>query len=98
MRYNTDFPPPSHSKLFLQVSFEYIWSCIASNFDKRWRGDHKHKIKDSPFMPKYGTVSQVFLQLVLAQGSSYSCSEGSSHREWTVYFHQNLNLINSTSN
>ena len=53
---------------------------------------------DSPFMPKYGTVSQVFLQPVVAQGSSYSCSEGSSYREWTVYFHQNLNLINSTSN
>ena len=46
-------------------------------------------------MPKYGTVSQVFLQLVVAQGSSYSCSEGSSS---TVYFYQNLNLINSTSN
>ena len=44
---------------------------------------------DSPFMPRYGTVSQVFLQLVVAQGSSYSCSEGSSYREWTVYFHQN---------
>ena len=53
---------------------------------------------DSPFMPKYGTVSQVFLQLAVAQGSSYSCSEGTSYREWTVYFHQNLNLINSTSN
>ena len=29
-------------------------------------GDHKHKIMDRPFMPKYGTVSQVLLQLVVA--------------------------------
>ena len=28
-------------------------------------GDHKHKIMDRPFMPKYGTVSQVLLQLVV---------------------------------
>ena len=44
----------------------WAWSCIASNFDKGWRGDHKHKIMDRPFMPKYGTVSQVLLQLVVA--------------------------------
>ena len=44
----------------------WVWSCIASNFDKGWRGDHKHKIMDRPFMPKYGTVSQVVLQLVVA--------------------------------
>ena len=29
-------------------------------------GDHKHKILDKPFMPKYGTVFQVLLQLVVA--------------------------------
>ena len=28
-------------------------------------GDHKHKIMDGPFISKYGTVSQVFLQLVV---------------------------------
>ena len=44
----------------------WVWSCIASNFDKGWRGDHKHKIMDRLFMPKYGTVSQVLLQLVVA--------------------------------
>ena len=44
----------------------WVWSCIASNFDKGWRGDHKHKIMDRPFMPKYSTVSQVLLQLVVA--------------------------------
>ena len=27
---------------------------------------HKHKIMDRPFNPKYGTVSQVLLQLVVA--------------------------------
>jgi len=30
----------------------WVWSCIASNFDKGWRGDHKHKIMDGLFMPK----------------------------------------------
>ena len=35
-------------------------------FDKGWRGDHKHEIVDRPFMPKYGTVSQVLLQLVVS--------------------------------
>ena len=44
----------------------WAWSCIASNFDKGWRGDHKHKIMDRPFMPNYGVVSQVLLQLVVA--------------------------------
>ena len=38
----------------------WVWSCIASNFDKGWRGDHKHKIMDRPFMPKYGSVSSTF--------------------------------------
>ena len=44
----------------------WAWSCIASNFYKGWRGDHKHKIEDRPFMPNYGVVSQVLLQLVVA--------------------------------
>ena len=44
----------------------WAWSCIASNFDKGWRGDHKHKIMDRPFIPKYGRVSQALLQLVVA--------------------------------
>ena len=43
----------------------WAWSCIVSNFAKGWRGDHKHKIMDRPLIPKYGTVSQVLLQLVL---------------------------------
>ena len=44
----------------------WVWSSIASNFDNGWRGDHKHKIMDGLFVPKYGTVSQVLLQLVVA--------------------------------
>ena len=48
--------------------FIWAWSCIASNFDKGRRGDHKHMIMDRPFMPKYGTVSQVLLQLVVKAG------------------------------
>ena len=62
LRYNTDLPPPSHSKLFLQALSMVF---IASNFDKRWKGGHKHKIMDRLFKPKYGTVSQVLLQLVV---------------------------------
>ena len=58
VRYNTDLAPPSYSKWFLQVLSMVLY--------KGWRGDHKHKIKDRPFMPKYGTVSQVLLQLVVA--------------------------------
>ena len=60
VRYNTDLPPQSCSSKF------WVWSYIAGNFDKGWSGDHKHKIMDGLFMPKYGTVSQVLLQLVVA--------------------------------
>ena len=38
----------------------WVWPCIASNFDKGWRGGHKHKIMDRPFMAKYGSVSSTF--------------------------------------
>ena len=62
VKYNTDLLPPIQSC----SSKFWVWSCIASNFDKGWREDHKHKIMDRPFMPKYGTVSQVLLQLVVA--------------------------------
>ena len=44
----------------------WVWSCIASNFDKGWRGGHKHKTTDRPFKAKYGTVSQVLLHPVVA--------------------------------
>ena len=47
----------------------WAWSWIASNFDKGWRGDHKHKVMDRLFMSKYGTVSQVLLQLVVARAA-----------------------------
>ena len=46
------------------------WSCIASKFDKGWRGDHQHKIMTRPFMPKYRTMSQVLLQLVVARSQA----------------------------
>ena len=45
-------------------------------------GDHKYKIMDRPFKLKYGTVSQVLLQLVVASegfvnlGSSKRCTTG----------------------
>ena len=64
VKYNTDLPPPSHSKLFFQV-LSMVLYCY-SNFDKRWRRNHKDKIMDRPFMPKYSTVSQVLFQLVIA--------------------------------
>ena len=47
----------------------WAWSCIASNFDKGW-SHHKQKIMDRPFMPKYGTVSQVLLQLCVAYSNA----------------------------
>ena len=65
MRYNTDLPPLLPSIQSCSSKF-WAWSWVAGNFDKGWRGDHKHKIIDQPFMPKYGTVSQVLLQLVVA--------------------------------
>ena len=34
---------------------------MASNVDKGWRGDHKHKIMDRPFKPKYDTVSSTLM-------------------------------------
>ena len=54
--------------LIQSCSFKF-WarSCIASNFDKGWRGNHKHKIMNTPFKPKYGTVSQLLLQLVVVE-------------------------------
>ena len=58
------------SLLFLMQSCSskfWAWSCIASNFDKGWRGDYKHKIMNTPFKPKYGTVSQLLLQLVVVE-------------------------------
>ena len=59
----------------------WAWSCIASNFEKGWRGGHKHKIMDRPFKPKHGTVSQVLLQLVVAWVAWFSylsvqCNQG----------------------
>ena len=52
----------------------WAWSCIASNFDKGWRGGHKHKIMDRPFKEQYSTVSQVLLELVVVwwAGSPFS--------------------------
>ena len=47
----------------------WVWSCIASNFDNGWRGDHKYKIMDRPFMPKYGMYS---VSSTFATGWSYS--------------------------
>ena len=66
VRYNTDLPPPSHSKLFLQVLSmvlycQQLWYGVEGG-----GGGHKLKIMDRPFKPKYGTVSQVLLQLVVA--------------------------------
>ena len=63
----TSLPPPiqSCSSKFLARS------CITSNFDKGWRGDHKHKIMDRPYKAKYSRVSQVLLLLVVALFHEY---------------------------
>ena len=61
VRYNTDLPPPSHS---ICSSKFWAWSCIAVNFDKGWR-EITSTIMNRPCKPKYGTVSQVLLQLIV---------------------------------
>ena len=38
--------------------------------------DHKHKFMDRPFMPKYGTASQVLLQLVVASKPTHLSVDG----------------------
>ena len=45
-------------------SFEHGLVLLATL--TRGGGGHKHKIMDKPFKPKYGTVSQVLLQLVVS--------------------------------
>ena len=72
VRCNTALLPPIQSC----SSKFWVWSCIASNFDKGWRGDHKHKFMDRPFMPKYGTASQVLLQLVVASKPTHLSVDG----------------------
>ena len=39
---------------------------MLASFIRGGGGDHKQKIMDRSFMPKYDTVSQVLLQLVVA--------------------------------
>ena len=46
--------------------FKVVPPSFEHGLVKGWRGGHKHKIMDRPFKPKYGTVSQVLLQLVVA--------------------------------
>ena len=46
-------------------SFEHGLVLLAT-LKRGGGGCHKHKIMDKPFKPKYGTVSQVLLQLVVA--------------------------------
>ena len=43
-------------------SLKWALSCTATNFYKGRRRDHKHKIMDRPFTPKYGTMCQVIYQ------------------------------------
>ena len=67
--YNTDRPsPPSPS-----LPFPFIQSCstkyglvLTATLIRGGGRDHKHKIMDRPFKQKWGTVSQVFLQLIAA--------------------------------
>ena len=62
VRYNilTSLLPPIQTC----SSMFWVWSCIASNFDKGWRENHKHKIMGRLFMPKY----------VLEQCLKYFCN------------------------
>ena len=65
--YNTDRPPPP------PLPFPFIQSCstkyglvLPATLIRGGGRDHKHKIMDRPFKQKWGTVSQVFLQLIAA--------------------------------
>ena len=51
----------------IQSCSSKFWACLVmlATLIKGWRGDHKHKTIDRPFMPKYGTVSQELLQMVV---------------------------------
>ena len=51
---------------FIQSCFSkfWAWSCIASSFDKGWRGIKSARV-ERPFKANYGTMSQVLLQLVV---------------------------------
>ena len=75
----------------------WAWSCIASNFDKGRRGDHKHKIMDRPFMPKYSTMSQVLLQLAVGCFDFLPfvtlCSPAKMLSRITVKFYFHLNRL-----
>ena len=52
----------------------WAWSCIASNFDKGWRGDHKHKIDHGQviYAKIWYSVSSAF-----ATGCSTKCPSNS---------------------
>ena len=62
VRYNTHLPPPSHTKLFLQVLIMLL--LLLPTLIRGGGEITRNKIMDRPFMLKYGTVSQVLLQLV----------------------------------
>ena len=57
---NTDPPPPPIQSCSSKF---WAWSCVASNFEKGWRGGHKHKIMDRPFKPKYGRYLDIDISL-----------------------------------
>ena len=88
----TTLLPPSQS---CSPKF-WAWSCIASIFDKGWRGHHKDKIMDRPFIPKCGTVSQVLLQLVVATlSSSRSCTQFLRPPYWCAYTRSRISLASA---
>ena len=63
VRYNTDLPSPSHSKLFLQVLSLVLY---CQQLTLIWGGGGITSTRSQMFMPKYDTVSQVLLQLVVS--------------------------------
>ncbi|CAH3107752.1 unnamed protein product, partial [Porites lobata] len=67
-----------------------------SIFDKWWRGHHKDKIMDRPFIPKCGAVSQVLLQLVVATlSSSRSCTQFLRPPYWCAYTRSRISLVSA---
>ena len=76
----------------------WAWSCIASIFDKGWRGasqgqDHGQAIYTNA---KCGTVSQVLLQLVVATlSSSCSCTKFLRPPYWCAYTRSRISLASA---
>ena len=70
-------PPPLPFPSIQSISTKY-GLVLQATLIRGGGGDHKHKIMDRSFKQKWGTVSQVFLQLIVAlwkrKGFNWLCT------------------------